>query len=41
MKTTVHRKHDRVWLEGVSGWFVGDRKSSVNAAQAAVMEAVG
>jgi len=41
MKTTLHREEDRVWLEGVSGWFVGDRESSVHAAQAAAMEAVG
>jgi hypothetical protein len=41
MKTTVKREDDRVWLEGVSGWFVGDQESSVHAAQAAVMQAVG
>jgi hypothetical protein len=41
MKTTVRREDGRVWLEGVSGWFVGDRESSVHAAQAAAMEAVG
>jgi hypothetical protein len=41
MKTKVCREGDRVWLEGVSGWFVGDRESSVHAAQAAVMDAVG
>lgn len=41
MKTTVLKEKDRVWLEGVNGWFVGDRESSVHAAQAAVMEAVG
>lgn len=41
MRTTVCREEDRVWLEGVSGWFVGDRESSVHAAQAAAMEAVG
>jgi hypothetical protein len=41
VKTTVHREGDRVWLEGVSGWFIGDRESSVHAAQAAVMDAVG
>jgi hypothetical protein len=40
MKTTVRREDGRVWLEGVSGWFVGDRESSVHAAQAAAMEAV-
>ena len=41
MNTTLHRDQDRVWLEGVSGWFVGDRESSVHAAQAAAMAAVG
>jgi hypothetical protein len=41
MKTTVKREDDRVWLEGVGGWFVGDQESSVHAAQAAVMQAVG
>ncbi len=41
MKTTIHREGDRVWLEGVSGWFVGDQESSVHAAQAAVMQALG
>jgi hypothetical protein len=41
MKTTVRREGDRVWLEGVSGWFVGDRESSIHAAEAAAMAAVG
>jgi hypothetical protein len=41
MKTTVRREDDRVWLEGVKGWFMGDLESSVHAAQAAVMQAVG
>lgn len=41
MNTTVHREQDRVWLEGVSGWFVGERESSVHAAEAAVMKALG
>ena len=40
MKTTIRREEDRVWLEGVNGWFVGDKESSVHAAQAAVMETV-
>ena len=40
MKTTVLKENDRVWLEGVKGWFVGDKESSVHAAQAAVMEAL-
>jgi hypothetical protein len=41
MNTTVRRENGRVWLEGVKGWFAGDRESSVHAAQAAAMEAVG
>jgi hypothetical protein len=41
MAVTVIREDDRVWLEGVSGWFVGDQESSVHASQAAVMQAVG
>ena len=41
MNTTVHRDAHRVWLEGVSGWFIGDRESSVHAAQAAAMAALG
>jgi hypothetical protein len=41
MKTTVHREADRVWIEGVGGWFCGEKESSVHAAQEAVMQAVG
>jgi hypothetical protein len=41
MKTTVQREGDRVWLEGVKGWFVGDKESSPHAAQEAAMQAVG
>ena len=41
MTVKIRREEDRVWLEGINGWFVGDRESSVHAAQAAVMEAVG
>ena len=41
MRTTACRERDRVWLDGISGWFAGDRESSVHAAEAAVMEAVG
>lgn len=41
MKTTVRREGDRVWLEGVNGWFVGDKESSIHAAQEAVMQAIG
>ncbi|MDF1512714.1 MAG: hypothetical protein P1S60_02775 [Anaerolineae bacterium] len=41
MQTTVIKDKDRVWLEGVNGWFMGDRESSVHAAQAAIMESLG
>jgi hypothetical protein len=41
MKTTIRRERDRVWLEGVRGWSLHERPSSVHAAQAAVMWAVG
>lgn len=41
MRTTIVREDDRVWLEGVSGWFVGDWESSVHAAQATIMGAAG
>ena len=41
MKTQVHRDGDRVWIEGVKGWFCGDKESSVHAAQEAVMQALG
>ncbi len=41
MKTNVRRDGDRVWLEGVSGWSSGEKGSSVHAAQAAAMQAVG
>jgi len=41
MKTSVHREGDRVWLEGVTGWSVGDRESSVHAAQTTIMQALG
>ena len=41
MKTTVRREGDRVCLEGVNGWFVGDKESSIHAAQEAVMQAIG
>jgi hypothetical protein len=41
MTTRVCRDGDRVLLEGVGGWFVGDRESSVHAAQAAAMDALG
>jgi len=41
MKTTIQREGDRVWLEGVTGWSVGEQESSVTAAQAAIMQALG
>ena len=37
----VRREGDRVWIEGVSAWTMGERPSSIHAAQAAVMRAVG
>lgn len=40
-KTTVHCEGDKVWLEGVQGWSDGDKESSVHAAQASVMSALG
>ena len=40
-KTTVHREGDRVWLEGVKLGGFGDQDSSVHAAQAAAMQALG
>jgi hypothetical protein len=41
VNTTIHRKGDRIWLEGVKGWSLHEWPSSVHAAQAAVMSAVG
>jgi len=41
MNTTVKRDGDRVWLEGVPTWFVGEKESSIHAAQAAAMQAAG
>jgi len=41
MKTSLKRDGDKVWLEGVAGWFVGDKVSSVHAAQEAVLRAAG
>jgi ribosomal protein L20 len=41
MKIEVKRKGKKVWLDGVTGWFVGDKESSVHAAQEAVMQAAG
>jgi len=39
--TKVHRDSDRVWLEGVCGWSWRDKRSSIQAAQAAVVHACG
>lgn len=41
MNTKVRREHDRVWIDGVTGWSVRDRQSSVHAAHETVMRAVG
>ncbi|MBI4906544.1 MAG: hypothetical protein HY820_23145 [Acidobacteria bacterium] len=38
---TLHRDGGRAWLEGVTGWSWRNRRSSIHAAQAAVMEALG
>lgn len=37
----VRRDGDRVWIDGVKGWFCGDKESSVHAAQEAAMQAIG
>ena len=41
MNTKIKRENGKVWLEGVQGWLVGDKESSVHAAQEAAMHAVG
>jgi len=41
MRTTLIREGDRVWLDGVRGWFCGEKQSSVHACQEAIMRAVG
>jgi hypothetical protein len=41
MPITLHRDNGRVLLDGVTGWFIGDKESSVHAAQEAVMRALG
>jgi len=41
LKTKIHREGDRVWLEGVKLGAFGDQDSSVHAAQAAAMQALG
>ena len=37
----VRRDGDRVWVEGVTGWFVGEKGSSVHAAHESAMRALG
>lgn len=41
VKAAIHREGDRVWLEGVKGWFCGDKESSMHAAEEAAMNAAG
>ncbi len=41
MQTTIIRGEDSVLLEGVEGWHMGGRESSVHAAQASIMAAMG
>ena len=41
MNTPIHTGDGMVWLEGVTGWAMWQQASSVHAAQAAVMQAVG
>lgn len=41
MKTAVQREGTRVWLTGVTGWSTSDQESSVQAAEAAAMQALG
>lgn len=41
MNTKIKRENGKVWLESVQGWFVGDKESSVHAAQEAAMQAAG
>jgi len=40
-KATVKREGDKVWIEPVKGWSMGERGSSVHAAQAAILAAIG
>ncbi|HRU05174.1 MAG TPA: hypothetical protein P5137_05300 [Candidatus Brocadiia bacterium] len=40
-KAALRRQGGRVWLEGVQGWFCGQKQSSVHAAHEAVMRAMG
>ncbi len=39
--TQVKREGDKVWIEGVKGWHMGERGSSIHAGQAAIMQAMG
>jgi hypothetical protein len=41
MGAVVEREAGKVCLQGVKGWFVGDQGSSVHAAQASIMRALG
>ena len=41
MSQGLKREGGKVWIEGVKGWFCGEKESSVHAAQEAVMQAVG
>ena len=41
LRTTVKRDGDRIWLEGVTGWHPIRQSSSIHAAQAAIMAALG
>ncbi|MHC4716138.1 MAG: M56 family metallopeptidase, partial [Planctomycetota bacterium] len=37
----LKREGDRVWIDGITAWDMGRKPSSIHAAQAAVMQAVG
>lgn len=41
IKTTVNRHGDKVWLTGIDYWSVGEKESSLQAAQEAAMKALG
>jgi hypothetical protein len=41
METHIRRDGDRVWIEGVVSWSFGERASSIHAAQASAMAAIG
>jgi hypothetical protein len=40
-KVTIKREDDKVVLEGVKNWFVGDKESSMQAAMESIMQALG